>query len=169
MPPKKNPTTAGDAAASPAAAAGHNCTDSEIKLMLSILKHIPRPSTFDLEQIAEDLGSASAHSVRERIRQVGNKHGWFSAAAADGTASPKTPRARKTPVSRKKKQPAEEGDDEEQQLETPTKKRAKTAAGKAKVKAEEVKAEEEDDAGGEEIKPKVEEDDTFKNEAAEEG
>lgn len=150
MPPKKATATAnGDAAP------GHNCNDNEIKLMLAILQNMPRPASWDLEKIAEAVGATNAKSASERIRQATNKHSWFTGAAAEdgGDGTPKTPRARKTPVSRKKKQPADDGD--EDALETPTKK--KPRATKAKSEAMVPKEEDEDEGEVPETAPKKEE------------
>ncbi|TDZ72078.1 hypothetical protein CTRI78_v001466 [Colletotrichum trifolii] len=131
MPPKKA-TNNGDAATS-----SHGCTDAEVKLMLAILNNIARPSGWDLDKIAEDVGATNARSASERIRVAANKHGWFTASIANDNANgggrgsgAATPRGRKTPGSgagRKKKQPVNEDSDEEAELETPTKKKARTA------------------------------------------
>ncbi|KAF6812513.1 hypothetical protein CPLU01_14870 [Colletotrichum plurivorum] len=148
MPPKKTAAAAnGDAAPS------HGCNDNEIKLMLAILQNIPRPVSWDMEKIAVAVGATNAKSANERVRMATNKHGWFAGGTEEGAdGTPKTPRARKTPVSRKKKQPDDVGDDEA--LETPTKK--KPRATKAKSEAKVPKEEDEEGDEGQEVAPKKE-------------
>ncbi|KAF9871089.1 hypothetical protein CkaCkLH20_11506 [Colletotrichum karsti] len=161
MPPKKA-TNADDAGAG----STHGYTDGEIQLMIALIKRIPRPATFDADQIAVDIGSASGSSVKKRISNAVAKYGWFAggtATASDGdSATPaatpvKKPRAKRTP---KKKAPDSADDDEEGAEETPKKKKARTSKAKTKVEPEaEAEAEEEkkvvkeesgEGAGGEE-------------------
>ncbi|KAK2056416.1 hypothetical protein LY76DRAFT_518470 [Colletotrichum caudatum] len=128
MPPKKNSTDA----------PGHNCNNSEVGLMLAILRQIDRP-TIDMDALAETVGAATANAARTRVSAAASKHGWFinSAAAAAGNASsPVTPRGKKAAGSgaQKKKAPADHSEGEE--LQTPSKKKRVTAKAKSVVKAE---------------------------------
>ncbi|KAK2033375.1 hypothetical protein LX32DRAFT_704839 [Colletotrichum zoysiae] len=128
MPPKKNSTDA----------PGHNCNNSEVGLMLAILRQIDRPA-IDMDALAETVGAATANAARTRVSAAASKHGWFtnSAAAAAGNAnSPVTPRGRKAAGSgaQKKKAPANDSDGEE--LQTPSKKKRVTTKAKSAVKAE---------------------------------
>ncbi|KAL0939919.1 uncharacterized protein CTRU02_206529 [Colletotrichum truncatum] len=141
MAPKKN--TATEAGAAPTS---HVCTESEISLMVAMLKFMPRPSTFNLEKITQEIGAASPHSTRERIRVAGNKHGWFQGAtgASDGTPKKsRTPKAPGSGVGRKKKAPSD--DDEAAEQETPSKKKARTSKAKAAA-ADEIEKDDVQDA-----------------------
>ncbi|KAK2047381.1 hypothetical protein LZ31DRAFT_592510 [Colletotrichum somersetense] len=128
MPPKKISTDT----------PGHNCNNSEVGLMLAILRQIDRPA-IDMDVLAETVGAATANAARTRVSAAAVKHGWFtnSAAAAAGNASsPVTPRGKKAAGSgaQKKKVPANDSDGEE--LQTPSKKKRVTTKAKSAVKAE---------------------------------
>ncbi|KAF4782248.1 hypothetical protein HER10_EVM0009671 [Colletotrichum scovillei] len=141
MPPKKN-SDAG------AAAAGLDCTESEIKLMIAIMELMARPA-LDYDALAAKLGSASTNAARMRVTAAVNKHPtWFTGSSASATNEDGTPvkkaRAKRTP---KKKAPSDEEDgDNAEKQGTPSKKKARTA----KVK------EELEDTTAEDIKPKLE-------------
>ncbi|KAF4854388.1 hypothetical protein CGCSCA4_v001676 [Colletotrichum siamense] len=130
MPPKKTPEAG--------AAATHNCSESDIKLMVAIFELIPRPS-MDYDALAEKLGSASANAARMRVTAAVNKHTtWFAGVAGaatneDGTPT-KKPRAKRTP---KKKAPSDEEEGDAQEQETPSKKKPRVSKAKAKAKVEE--------------------------------
>ncbi|KAK1986000.1 hypothetical protein LZ30DRAFT_648605 [Colletotrichum cereale] len=132
MPPKKTPTDT--AATTP----GHNCNNSEVALMLAILRQIDRPA-IDMNALADAVGAASANAARTRISAATSKHGWFTnstTATTGNVGSPATPRGKKAADSsgRKKKAPADESDDEE--LQTPSEKKRLTTKAKGAVKAE---------------------------------
>ncbi|KAK2003092.1 hypothetical protein LX36DRAFT_666660 [Colletotrichum falcatum] len=122
MPPKK--TSAGTAATTP----GHNCNNSEIALMLAILRQIDRPA-IDMDALAETVGAASANAARTRISAAASKH-------VNGSTA--TPSGKKAAGSggRKKKAPTDESEGEE--LQTPSKKKRLTTKAKSAVKAEPV-------------------------------
>ncbi|KAI3527274.1 hypothetical protein CTAM01_16676 [Colletotrichum tamarilloi] len=141
MPPKKN-SDAG------AAAAGLDCTESEIKLMIAIMELMARPA-LDYDALAAKLGSASTNAARMRVTAAVNKHPtWFTGGGAVATNEDGTPvkkaRVKRTP---KKKAPSDEEDGNNAEKQgTPSKKKARTA----KVK------EELEDTTAEDIKPKLE-------------
>ncbi|EFQ32952.1 hypothetical protein CGRA01v4_00586 [Colletotrichum graminicola] len=132
MPPKKPLTDS--AATTP----GHNCNNSEVGLMLAILRLIDRPA-IDLDALAEAVGAASANAARTRISAAASKHGWFTnsaTATACNVSNPVTPRGKKAIGSsgRKKKAPADESDGEESQ--TPSKKKRLNTKSKSAANAE---------------------------------
>ncbi|KAK1597615.1 uncharacterized protein LY79DRAFT_540494 [Colletotrichum navitas] len=131
MPPKKPPID------TTATTPGHNCNNSEVGLMLAILRQIDRPA-IDMDALAEAVGAASANAARTRISTAASKHGWFTnpaTATAGNVSNPVTPRGKKAIGSsgRKKKAPANESDGEE--FQTPSKKRLNTKS-KSAVKTE---------------------------------
>ncbi|KAF6815365.1 hypothetical protein CPLU01_14168 [Colletotrichum plurivorum] len=148
MPPKKTPSTEADAPT-------HGYTDGEIQLAFAMIKRLPRPTAYDADAIAAEIGSASGSSVRKRVSLAMGKHGWFSGVApttAEGAengspaVTPKTPRAKKTPTTsgrKKKLQDTEDGDDEQEQ-DTPAKKKPRGNA--RKVKSEQAVEQAVDDA-----------------------
>ncbi|KAK1969625.1 hypothetical protein LY78DRAFT_653919 [Colletotrichum sublineola] len=132
MPPKKTPID------TTATTPGHNCNNSEIALMLAILRQIDRPA-IDMDALAETVGAASVNAARMRISAAASKHGWFgnsTTAATGNVSSPATPRVKNTVGSggRKKKATADESDSEE--LQTPSKKKRRTTKAKRAFKAE---------------------------------
>ncbi|TDZ65913.1 hypothetical protein CTRI78_v003451 [Colletotrichum trifolii] len=132
MPPKKTSEAGSSSAA-------HDCTESEIKLMIALMELMPRPS-IDYEALAAKLGSASTNAARMRVTTAVKQHPtWFAgpgaatAATSDDGTPIKKPRAKRAP---KKKAPSDEDDENAEEQATPSKKRARTAKGKAAMKQE---------------------------------